>query len=132
MLMLSCRFRLVVVMLFGEMMLFYQPQLFEELQVSVDCGQANPRVLLLCPTIQFIGIEMGITLAKKIEEQGALNCHPLARASQYLLGAPLLLNSANHILAPTLLVGPGPSCSPQSWPTVSCENANANHLHTTL
>jgi len=36
MLMLGCRFYLIVMVLFGEVMLFYQPQLLEKLQVSVD------------------------------------------------------------------------------------------------
>lgn len=38
MLMLSRRFHLIVMMLLSEVMLFYQAQFFEKLQISVNCG----------------------------------------------------------------------------------------------
>ncbi len=78
MLMLGCRFYLIVVVLFGEVMLFYQPQLFEKLQIPVDRGQANTRVLPSCPAVQLIGVQMLVASAKKLKEKGALSCHSLA------------------------------------------------------
>jgi len=77
MLMLSCWFYLIVMVLFGEVMLFYQPQLLEKLQVSVDRGQADPGVPPPCPAIQLIGINMPLAPPNKVKEQGALSCHSL-------------------------------------------------------
>jgi hypothetical protein len=50
-----------------EVVLFYEPQLLKKLQVSVDCGQANPSVLLSCPAIQLIGIDMSAALTEQLE-----------------------------------------------------------------
>ena len=68
MLMLGCWLHLKVVVLFGEMTLFYQPQFLKKLQIPVDCGKANPSMFLSRPEIQLIGIQMPVALAKKLKE----------------------------------------------------------------
>jgi hypothetical protein len=58
MLVFLTRFHLIVMVFLIEMALIYQFQLFEELQVAIDCRQANPRVLLSGPAIQLVSINM--------------------------------------------------------------------------
>jgi len=58
MLVFLTRFHLIVMVFLIEMALIYQFQLFKKLQVAIDCGQANPRVFLLCPAVQPIGINV--------------------------------------------------------------------------
>ena len=116
--------------LFSEMMLLYQPQLLEKLQVPVDRGQANPRMLVPCPTIQLIGIKMPPTHLNKIEEQGALSCYSLARGIQYLPGAHLLSDPTSHVSIPILSGRVRPSYRPRrSIASLRVYySANANHL----
>jgi hypothetical protein len=84
--------------------LFYEPQLLKKLQVSVDCGQANPGVPLSCPAIQLVGIDMSAALTEQLKQQGTLSCHSLARTIQYLTSATLLFDYINHLLAPNLFL----------------------------
>ena len=58
MLVFLTRFHLIMMVLLIEMALIYQFQLLKKLQVAIDCGQANPRVLLLCPAVQLIRVNM--------------------------------------------------------------------------
>jgi len=69
---------LIMVVVFVKVKFIDQAQFLEQPQISVNSGQANAGVFFTCLTVDFMSIQMTLSPADNVQNQGALigNSHP--------------------------------------------------------
>lgn len=101
------QFKLLAVMITGQVALFDQVGFLEQVEGPIDRGKIDVGITAPRATIQFLCVEMFLTLLNDLQEQGALPRNAFAhraertfRLAQYLGvgdGFGVLMLIANHL-----------------------------------